>query len=72
LEKDKIIISYDKEADTVYISFGKPRKAISEEVDQHVVVRRDPKTSETVGITITNFSKYFETKKQMRIEIPAS
>jgi len=72
MEKDKIIMSYDREADTVYISFGKPRKAISEEIDQHVVVRRDPKTSETVGITITNFSKYFETKKQMKIEIPAS
>lgn len=72
MEKDKIIMSYDREADTVYISFGKPRKAISEEIDQYVVVRRDPKTSETVGITITNFSKYFETKKQMKIEIPAS
>ena len=72
MEKAKIIMSYDKEADTIYISFGKPRKAISEEIDQNVVVRRDPKTSETVGITITNFSKYFETKKQMRIEIPAS
>ena len=72
MEKDKIIMSYDREADTVYISFGKPRKAISEEIDQYVLVRRDPKTSETVGITITNFSKYFETKKQMRIEIPAS
>ena len=72
MEKDKIIMSYDREADTVYISFGKPRKAISEEIDQYVLVRRDPKTSETVGITITNFSKYFETKKQMKIEIPAS
>jgi uncharacterized protein YuzE len=72
MEKDRIIMSYDREADTVYISFGKPRKAISEEIDSHVLVRRDPKTKETVGITITNFSKYFETKRQMRIEIPAS
>jgi len=24
-----------------------------------------------VGITITNFSKYFETKKQLSIETPA-
>lgn len=72
MEKDRIIMSYDREADTVYISFGKPRKAVSEEIDPYVVVRRDPKTNKTVGVTITNFSKYFETKKQMRIEIPAS
>jgi len=65
-------MSYDREADTVYISFSKPRKAVSEEVDSYVVVRRDPKTHKIVGITITNFSKYFETKKKFSIEIPAS
>jgi len=70
LEKDKIVMSYDREADTVSISFGKPRKAVSEEVDPYVVVRRDPKTREMVGITITNFSKYFEIKKNLSIEIP--
>jgi len=69
--KNKIVMSYDRDADTVYISFGKPRKAFSEEVDPYVVVRRDPKTREMVGITITNFSKYFETKKKLCIEIPA-
>jgi len=72
LEKERIIMSYDREADTVYISFGKPKKAVSEEIDQYVVVRRDPKTKKTVGITITNFSKYFEIKKQLSIEIPAA
>lgn len=72
MEKNQIILSYDRHADTIYISFGKPRKAISEEIDPYVIVRRDPKTRETVGITITNFTKYFETKKQRRIEIPAS
>ncbi len=65
-------MSYDRDADVVYISFGKPRKAVSEEVDPYVIVRRDPETKEMVGITITNFSRYFETKKQLSIEIPAS
>jgi len=72
LEKNRIIMSYDKDADTVYIGFGKPRKAISEEIDPYVIVRRDPKTKEMVGITITNFNKYFETKKRLSIETPAS
>ncbi len=71
MEKDKIVMSYDREADTVYISFGKPKKAVSEEIDPYIVVRRDPKTRETIGITITNFSKYFETKKKLSVEIPA-
>jgi len=71
LEKVQIVMSYDRDADTVYISFGKPRKAVSEEIDPYVIVRRDPKTKEMVGITITNFSKYFETKKQLSIEAPA-
>ena len=71
MEKVQIVMSYDRDADTVYISFGKPRKAVSEEIDPYVIVRRDPKTKEMVGITITNFSKYFETKKQLSIETPA-
>lgn len=70
MEKDKIVMSYDREADTVYISFGKPKKAVSDEIDPYVVVRRDPRTGEVVGITITNFTKYFETKKKLSIEIP--
>ncbi len=71
MEKDKIVMSYDREADTVYISFGKPRKAISEEIAPYIVIRRDPKTRQTIGITITNFGKYFETKKKLSVEIPA-
>ena len=71
MEKEKIVMSYDRDADTVFISFGNPKKAVSEEVDPYVVVRRDPETREMVGITITNFSKYFETKKKLSIEIPA-
>jgi uncharacterized protein YuzE len=42
-------MSYDKDADTVYISFGKPRKAVSGEIDPYVIVRRDPKTKEMVA-----------------------
>ena len=48
-------MSYDRKADVIYISFGKPRKAVSEEIDPYVLVRRDPKTKEILGITITNF-----------------
>jgi len=56
----KIFISYDKEADVVYLSFGKPVKAISEEIEEGVFARYDPKTEELVGLTILNFSKKFD------------
>jgi len=72
LERNQIVMSYDREADVIYISFGKPRKAVSEEIDPYVVVRRDPKTNEILGITITNFTKYFEVKKQLSIKVSPS
>jgi len=65
-------MSYDRKADVIYSSFGKPRKAVSEEIDPYVLVRRDPKTKEILGITITNFTKYFETQKKLNIKVPAS
>ena len=69
MEKSKLIISYDKEADVAYLSFGKPRPSVSEEVDDYVLVRRDPKTNKIRGVTITNFSGYFNAKKEMKVEI---
>ena len=69
MEKMKLIVSYDKEADVAYLSFGEPRKSITEEIDDHVLVRRDPKTKEITGVTITNFNDYFSSRKEMKVEI---
>jgi uncharacterized protein YuzE len=69
MEKDKLIISYDKDADVAYLSFGKPLPSVSEEVDDHVLVRRDPKTNKIRGVTITSFSHYFNAKNEMKVEI---
>ena len=68
-KKGKLIIGYDREADVAYLSFGKPRPSVSEELDAHVLVRRDPKTNEVRGVTITEFSRYFASKKEMKVEI---
>jgi len=70
LEKNKLIVSYDREADVAYLSFGEPKPSVSEELDEYVLVRRDPKTREVRGVTITNFSQYFSIKKEMKVEIP--
>jgi uncharacterized protein YuzE len=69
MEKNKLIMSYDEDADTLYLSFGKPEKAVSEKIDAHIIVRRQPQTERIIGLTILNFSKYFKAKKQLEIEI---
>lgn len=53
-------ISYDKDADVVYLTFGQPIPAVSEERESGVFARYDPATEELVGLTITNFSRKFD------------
>lgn len=49
---------YDKEADVLYISKGKPsKKDASREIGEDMVVRYAPKTETVTGLTILNFSK---------------
>lgn len=71
MEKSKLIVSYDKDADVFYLSFGEPKPSVTEELDDYVLVRRDPKTHDVTGITITNLSEYFAKKREMKLEISA-
>lgn len=43
---------YDAEADVLYISFGTPRTAVSEDFGEGVIVRYDERTGQVVGITL--------------------
>jgi len=55
---EKIIrCSYNKEADELNISLGKPQKAISLEVDDEIYVRLHPRTKEILGFTILHFEQ---------------
>jgi uncharacterized protein YuzE len=51
---------YDGEADTLYISFGKPRPAVGLDVGEGVVVRYDGKAKEVVGLTIIGVARRLE------------
>ena len=55
--KKQIFISYDREADVMYLSFGKPVIDVGEEIQTGVFAHYDAKTAELVGLTIINFSK---------------
>jgi uncharacterized protein YuzE len=55
----KFSISFDRDADVVYLSFGEPSRAVSEEVAEGVFARYDPRSEELVGLTLLDFSKKF-------------
>ena len=52
--------AYDKQADILDIALGRPRRAISREVEEDVFVRLDPKSRKVVGFSILNFTKWFQ------------
>ena len=51
---------YDGEADTLYISFGKPRAALGVDVGEGIIVRYDEKAREVVGLTLIGVGKRLE------------
>lgn len=51
-KKERLDWEYDKDADVLYLSIGRPRKATGVDIGQGVVVRYDEKRKEVVGLTI--------------------
>ena len=52
-------LSYDRDADVLYVSIGSPRPAYTEEDEQGLLIRKDPKTREIVGITVLDYEEHF-------------
>lgn len=51
-KRERVNWDYDEEADVLYLSIGKPRKAAGVDIGQGVVVRYDERKKEVVGLTI--------------------
>ena len=51
-KKENLNWNYDEEADVLYISIGKPVKALGLDVGEGVIVRYREETGEVVGLTI--------------------
>ncbi len=60
---NKLIFSYDREADVLYVSIGKPKPGISEETKDGIVLRYDVETNKFIGFTIVDFLASFKGKK---------
>ena len=58
-----LVFSYDKTADVLYMSIGKPQEGIDEEVGKGIFVRLDLKRKKPCGIMIIDFEKRFANAK---------
>lgn len=53
----KVIWDYDREADTLYISFGKPQPALTLDLGEGMLARYREEDGELVGFTIIGVSR---------------
>lgn len=51
---------YDGEADTLYLSFGRPKPAVGIDIGEGVIVRYDEGAKEVVGLTIVGVGRRLE------------
>ena len=58
----QITWDYDREADTLYISFGEPKPALTLDLGGGVLARYLEKTKEFVGFTIIGISEIIKKK----------
>ena len=65
----KMSFSYDKEADVFYLSIGRPKKSISREIDDGVLLRLDSKSKKITGLTIMDFEARFQKAKSKPIDV---
>ena len=63
---ENLRMAYDKEGDVLDISLGTPVAAISREIEDDLFVRVNPETNEIIGLSILNFEKWFQGKKDVR------
>lgn len=57
-------ITYDSNADVLYVSIGPPKPAICDTLDSGVVIRYDEETDGIIGFTIIDFLKRFNMKDE--------
>ncbi len=56
---ENIRLLYNKEADVLYVTSGNPEFTDYEELDENLILRRDPSTKKIVGFTVIDFGARF-------------
>ncbi len=57
--KENLNWDYDEEADVLYISVGKPQKALGVDIGEGVIMRYVEGTNELVGLSIIGIKERF-------------
>ena len=70
--RKEVQFHYDREADVLYLSVGRPQKAKTIETGEDFVLRLNPKSGQVVGMTIINFSKHFPQLRLGRSNLPTN
>jgi uncharacterized protein YuzE len=55
----RLSVEYDDASDVLYLSIGDPQQALTEEGPEGVLIRKDPKTAQAVGVTILAYDRHF-------------
>jgi hypothetical protein len=58
---------YDNISDVLYVSFGKPKKAIAVESEEGYLIRYEPFTDRLIGVTIIDFKEKFFKNKRLNV-----
>lgn len=70
--RKEVQFHYDREADVLYLSVGKPQRAKTIEMGEDFILRLHPKTGEVVGVTIIDFSRHFPQLNPAQLRLPVN
>ncbi len=68
--KGQISIYYDEEGDYLEIMFGEPRSDYGDHFSQDMVLFKDQKTDEVIGIGIYNFKQRTKELEDLKLNLP--
>jgi uncharacterized protein YuzE len=66
-ERKDVPLDWDYDADTLYLSFGKPKAAVGLDIGEGVVIRYDEQAKEVVGLTIVGVGRRLEEYVKARV-----
>lgn len=54
---EQLNVTYDQEGDILSLEFGRRRKGVGVELNEHLLLRIDPRSGRALSLTIFDFSK---------------
>lgn len=64
---ERVNWSYDEEADVLYVSFGKPKPALTIDMGEGVLARYDEKTDDLLGFTFVGAKNILKKRKSAEL-----